>query len=201
MAWCVVVAISAVRTGATTTDSVYQQVGRSDFSAYWRAYGLVYLQYYNPHGNRRDWLGVVIQASAQSLLTLGLHSADNIVNVAKDELRWRELSSNAGARINQSWLKVFTSSWPTVVLTALKAGIQWLFGYAFTVNLAVWMALLPILVLTVSLLLLAALGECIVRWRPRGPQPAAYGNLSLMARFITEGELVKEGEKLYWKKL
>lgn len=198
--WLVVTAIFAVRTGATTPNSVYQQTNRSDFSAFWKAYGLVYILYYNPNGSRRDWLGVVIQTSVQSMLTLGLHAADNIVNVAKDELRWRELGSTAGARINQSWLEGVIASRPTILLTVLKAVIQWTFGYAFTVNLAIWMALLPILVLAVSSLVLAAFGEWIVRWRPQGPQLATYGNLSLMARLIIEGKLVQEGEKLYWEK-
>lgn len=197
--WLIAVSVSAVRTGATTSDAVYEQTNQSNVSAFWQAYGLVYLQYYNPHGNRRDALGVVIQASAQSVLTLGLHAADNIVNVAKDELRWRELSSGAGARVNISWLRDAILSWSRVVIIALKAAIQWIFGYAFTVNLAVFMALLPIVVLAASLLALAALGEWVVRWRPRGPQPPAFGNLSLMSRLIMEGDVVLEGEKLYWK--
>jgi len=85
-------------------------------------------------------------------------------------------------------------SWQSILLFTSKSIVQWIFGYAFSANVAAWMNLIPMLVLTVLLLLMALFAECLARHRPKGPQPATYGNLQALAHLVDDWS----SGTLYW---
>ena len=174
-----------------------------------------------------EWLPVLIQSAAQLLPSLVLHAAEHILDVVRDEWVWRDAGRLAAGEENaigrSGWLGGFKSrlagvrarvkgvgapvdpplvigwlaDWPHLVFLLFKAVAQWVFGNAFRVNIAVFMVLLPTIVFSAMMLLTAIVVTWLALWKPKGVQPATYGEL---ARTIELMNGFKEGERFVWSK-
>ena len=68
----------------------------------------------------------------QSFVTIGLHCAELVVNMSRDESTWRETNTEHGYKARDSVLTVLTSP-KSLILQVFKPLTHWLFGLAITV--------------------------------------------------------------------
>lgn len=191
--WTLTVMGLAIRSFKSTSEAyILENSGRRDILAYWQFYGQVGV--YFSTTSRRDWLGLIIQTAVQSCVTLGLHCLELLANVTRDEAVWRKAAGSKGSDTKASPIFAAMKSKHTVALFAFKSVIQWIFGFAFSANVAAWMNLLPLVVLTVLMLCLAMFAEYLARCRPKGPQPVTYGNIQALADLVDDWS----HGKIYW---
>jgi hypothetical protein len=134
----------------------------------------------------------------QISLTLGMHCAELIVNVSRDEAVWRQASERHGLNPKRNALLAALASWQTVLLFLFKAANHWMFSLAISVyqSSAVLIRAPQLFYLAVLMSLVAAFCSYIALRRPDGPQPATFGHLQTIADLVDEWP--QKGERMYW---
>lgn len=136
----------------------------------------------------RGYLALVLQSAALTLPLLVLHCVSQLAQLARDEEVWRQCTTREGARMGSGqWLDTLRSpiNWG---LFAAEVAVPWVFGYAFSCNVAsVYVHLLPLWTQVVLFAVLA----CWCQWglvgrRQKGTQPAAYGDVTLLMELVDE---------------
>ncbi|KAL2048404.1 hypothetical protein N7G274_000315 [Stereocaulon virgatum] len=148
-----------------------------------------------------DIFSLLFVFAFQTYLTVGLHCAELIVNVSRDEDAWRDANKlrGKGAQLSLSAVATAFASWKTIVLFLFKASVHWVFGRCMRgggTSRTVDFYIGPLWILTTLTFALAAFGTFLAFHRPPGPQPAAYGQLETLAALIDDW--ADEGENLYW---
>ncbi|KZP23090.1 hypothetical protein FIBSPDRAFT_466963 [Athelia psychrophila] len=153
--------------------------------------------------------------ATQSGLTLALHYCEAIINTTRDEQVWRQAASGRGVAISPQWpLRAALSSWRNVFLLVSKSFCHWIFGHSLTVigvfaqspqvtsgavagsyfiGIEVLARCAQVWYLSAVLVCFATITTLIAIYKPRGPQPAAYGHFQTLADLIDEWHPV-----LYW---
>jgi hypothetical protein len=138
--------------------------------------------------------------SIQVWLTLGLHCAEILVNVFRDEELWRRATTATGTKSSYgplSSIKAAASSWPSILLFVLKPLTHWLFGLSVNEKGGImFMNWEGILFLSLAVFLLALFTTHYSLIRPKGIQPSTYGNLQVLADLIDDWGT--EGDTLWW---
>jgi len=136
----------------------------------------------------------VLIMAFQSILTIGLHCAELLVTLSRDEDEWRETTTRKG-QIDRNALLTVTMSWKSVILLALKPIVHWLFGLgmSFYKDWGIFMRPPQLLYLSFAFMALAALGTYLCFSRPKGPQPAAFGHVQTLTNLIDDWN-----EQLHW---
>ncbi|KAJ5461798.1 uncharacterized protein N7458_003350 [Penicillium daleae] len=193
--FCALFTVWSIIQGIVTVTSGYMAENFGDFSSgaegYWRFYGAMYWDYKRITKFPPYWLGLIIQIIAQSFLTFALHCVELIFDLSRDEAAWRELET-VGVDADPSMKSNF--SWQTLIMLAMKAIIQWVFGYALTADVSFNIALLPIIALMVLFILLALGSEYMLRNKPRGSLPASYGNFERVTQLVDDWD----HDSLFW---
>jgi hypothetical protein len=127
---------------------------------------------------------------------LPLHCAELLVNMVRDESTWRKASKNGRSRSNA--IISMLGSLPAVVLFIFKPFIHWLYSLAITVYFSLGVNMRPpqIVYLGVGGALLAFFTMLCAFWRPKGPQPAAFGHLQTLVDLVDDWS--NKDEKMYW---
>jgi hypothetical protein len=124
----------------------------------------------------------------QSVVTLSLHCAELIVNLSRDEKVYRALIGTRGT--NGHYNSIFTAftSWQTLILFALKAGVHWMFGLAINLQFQLGVNMHPPQIFYFSAFCLAAaiFGLLLSVWRPKGYLPASYGHIQTIADVVDD---------------
>ena len=130
----------------------------------------------------------------QSVITMGLHCADLLVNMSRDEDTWRTAYSTSGYT-SQMALITALRSWKSVFLFALKPLVHWFFGLGMTFYLGWGIFMRPPQTLYTSLtvLALAFFSTYLCFERPKGPQPATFGHLQTLVDLIDDWS-----EPMHW---
>jgi hypothetical protein len=192
--WTLVVGFVALRIGSNSASHVKSLTNKVDALAYWNTYGSLSIKYdYDLWTERRDWAGMLIQSFALAPFTLSLHAAEVITHVSRDEAVWRK-TATVGALVDGSTLREEWGNLETRVLFLFKAIIPWVFGNALSCNLSVWMALLPLCVLTLLCGLLVAFAERVGRMKRKGTQPTTYGNILTLMYLVDEWD----HRRIFW---
>jgi hypothetical protein len=132
---------------------------------------------------------ILLIVTFQAGITLGLHLAEVIVNISRDEHAWRRASSK-GERVSQGTfgsIKTALLSWQTVILFVIKAVSHWLFGISIGIKargkqmVMDWQGLVPLFAL---MCFLAAFTTFLTRWSSSGTQPVAFGHLQTLCDLI-----------------
>ncbi|KAF2098211.1 hypothetical protein NA57DRAFT_77004 [Rhizodiscina lignyota] len=167
----------------------------ANLAGYWAWFGQIWFKFADlTVSEKRELLGIFIQSCFQAPLVLGLHYCELLTNVLRDERAWRRASRNNGTKVDPNWCMETLLDWPALLLFAFKGLVQWIFAYALSVNYVVVVDLLPLIVLTFLLFVLAAAAEGMARYHPKGAQPSTYGDLQLLAQLIEDMNC----EKIYW---
>lgn len=145
-------------------------------------------------------VNIFFVAGVQLIYTVALHIAEQLANLFRDETAWRRAGDlRTGAQIGKGPTKAALTAWPTLFLLVLKPVSHWIFGLSFAVdmNQHVYFHPLPLFTLTGMALLLALFATYLAYQKPRGPQPATYGDFKRLAQLIDDwGD--GAGSKLYW---
>lgn len=113
----IVATLSTVLEGSTKKSWVLDYSLEGDgFGAFWNWWGQLWFAFALKHGNRREWLAIILQSFFQSFLTLGLHYAELLTDVMRDERSWRRAAGSHGTRIDPPWLTELLTDWPAFLL-------------------------------------------------------------------------------------
>lgn len=151
-----------------------------------------YLPFWGP-----AWMILFVNlALVQGSITLGLHCSELIVNVIQDERRWRCATGRKGLKTATNPLKSIFTNPLNLVLFITKPALHWIFGLSFTLfgtagtktleTVRIFMFTAQIWNLCITLFIFASFFTLVVMFRPRGPQPAAYGHLQTLANLVDE---------------
>lgn len=142
----------------------------------------------------------------QTVMTVGLHSAELLVNIIRDEKTWRRAGGRPGAfksslglpRKPVNALYALFTSVPAMALFLYKPVLHWIFGLAVSAYFSVGLVMRPpqIFYLSIGAVLLASFVSALAFWQPKGPQPATFGNLQTLVDLIDEWP--EEGENMFW---
>ncbi|KAJ8594491.1 hypothetical protein M405DRAFT_485269 [Rhizopogon salebrosus TDB-379] len=143
-------------------------------------------------------LSYISVALVQGALTLGLHCSELVANVIRDERQWRCATGRKGLRMTTNPLKSFFTNPLGLVLFVAKFVLHWMFGLSYSLSSGgdiadrmvstVWISMYTTQIwnLCIALFIFASFFTLIARFRPRGPQPAAYGHLQTLANLVDE---------------
>ncbi len=122
----------------------------------------------------------------QSVVTLSLHCAELIVNMSRDEQVYRALIGPRGTNGHYNSVTAACTSWQTIILFALKAGVHWIFGLAINLQFQLGVNMYPPQIFYFSgfTLVAAIFGFLLSVWRPSGYLPAAYGHIQTIADVV-----------------
>lgn len=197
----IIVATFAARRSSNSNQFVHNQQQDTDAASYWQWYGYLFFpyvaNYYTIVDDQRVWLGILLQSIFQAPITLALHCTSIIIGMNMDELSWRQVTSETGARINGDPIFDALRNWPAWIFFVFKAVLQWILGYAiYSSQLLVSVSLIPLVTLLALLFMLGIFCEFLTSWSPKGTLPATWGNIDLLAELI--GKAKGEGEYMYW---
>jgi hypothetical protein len=146
---------------------------------------------------------IFVVAAIQLLYTLALHTVEQLVNLHRDEASWRAASKldaeHGGAVVGRESTKAAFTAWQTVMLSILKPVSHWLFGLSFVVEpiRRITVHPMPLFALAGIAALLAIFATILVFHRPKGAQPATYGDLRMLADLVDNwGD--GAGGQLFW---
>ncbi|KAK4122793.1 hypothetical protein N657DRAFT_620872 [Parathielavia appendiculata] len=124
----------------------------------------------------------------QSVVTLSLHCAELIVNLSRDEKVYRELIGPRGTNGHYNSILAAFTSWRTLFLFILKAGVHWMFGLAINLQYQLGVNMHPPQIFYFGAFSLAAaiFGLLLSVWRPKGYLPASYGHIQTIADVVDE---------------
>ncbi|KAK5660560.1 hypothetical protein OQA88_13111 [Cercophora sp. LCS_1] len=188
------ISIISTRLGTNTLSSITSNFGPPTPWSTFQFYGLVSITYnrdpFSP--SRNEYIGLLIQCLVLTIPLLGLHVAELLAQLVRDEKIWRRASTFG---ISQTGLvSENLRNWPTCVVFVYSFVVPWVFSFAVSCNRDIYLATLPTVVLAVLFLGLAGFGEWLIRWRPAGAQPAVYGDLRVLVGLVDEWE----HERLFW---
>jgi hypothetical protein len=193
--FCALFTVWSISQGIVVATNGYMAENFGDFSSgaegYWRFYGALYWDYKRITTSPPYWLGLIIQIIAQSFLTFALHCVELLFNLSRDEAAWRELET-VGVDADASMKSNFSRQ--TLIMLAMKAIIQWVFGYALTADVSFNIALLPIIALMVLFIILAIGSEYMLKKRPQGSLPATYGEFDRVIQLVDDWD----HGRLFW---
>lgn len=140
------------------------------------------------------WVQVLFTALVQSILTIGLHCAELLVTLSRDEAAWRMVSSPKGSSTSHTSAIFALLNWQSLTLSVLKPFLYWVHGMAFSINergLAIFHT--QLIYLTIFWALFLIFITFVSFQKPHGPLPAAYGHLKTLANLADEWH-----EKMFW---
>jgi hypothetical protein len=192
-----IIAIAASKADSLSYESVNEVAtfpGKVTPTDYWESYGQVYSSFCRTAWTkRRDWLALIIQCLELAVVIIGLHCAELLVHLSRDEMIWRK-AATIGTSPDTGSLIAGISCVPYWILFVFKFLVPWTYGQGFDANCLVFASLLPCTVLAFQILLLAFFAEFLVRYQPRGLQPATYGRVRALISFVDEWQ----HKKIYW---
>ena len=148
------------------------------------------------------WVGLfvysIIFSSIQAVFTLGLHAAELIVNLSRDEENWR-LAGARGCNLDQNAILAALSSWKAMLLFAFTPFVHWLFGLSIQLYGDYGLVFRPVQIvyLTAVMLALALFITVLAFKKETGPQPAAFGHIETLLDLIDEWPSVPH-RRLFW---
>lgn len=157
-----------------------------------------------------------LYTGVQMPVTLGLHTAELVVNMSRDEMYWRRAGGEKGCTLKSydSIVAAFTS-WQSIVLYVFKALLHWTFSIAISPYVSSYfdgtsqglseqhkvimktfsldLGLPQAVWFTLAFGIFTAAMVYIAWSRPVGPQPATYGHLQTLIDLIDAWSVT-----LYW---
>jgi len=168
-----------------------------DFELVWKLFGQVVAHYNDdPINLRVEWAGLLIQCAAVTILLFGLHLADVLAGLARDEAIWRR-ATKAGASTDSNVFLDGVRSWPTCLVFVYKAIVPWIFSYGFACNTRVFMATFPLLTVAILFLILGLCSEYLIRVQPKGPQPSTFGDVQALVALVDDWG-PGQGSTIFW---
>jgi len=193
-AFTTIIASIATRRGTTNLPWVRAYLGSDSFWQIWQFWGEVEATYNkDPNGERREWIGLLIQCAALTIPVFGLHAVETLGKLARDEAIWRR-AATVGVDPEGSLLPEEIRNWPSFVIFVYKFVVPWFFGFAIACNRGVFFATVPLIALTGLFFVLGLFSEYLIRARPKGSQPATYGDVQALAALVDDWD----PKRIFW---
>ena len=165
----------------------YRGTQNAEWSSTWLFFGQITFEYSNnSFKKRREWIGLLIQCAAIAILLIGLHLAEVLGQLARDEAIWRRATTRRGASTQSSMLWETLRSWPSCLVFVCKSLVPWIFSYGFSCLTRVFLVFYPLLTVALLFMVLGLFAEYIIRIKPRGPQPATYGDIRALVALVDD---------------
>ena len=135
-------------------------------------------------------IGLGVISAMQILNTLALHSAEEIINLSRDESLWRRAANlspgSKGAPISQSAIISALTDWQSILLLIIKPVSHWFFGSSAATFADGYLAFhaTPIFCLAGVNAVLAATITYLGYRKPKGFQPSTWGNVLKLAEHV-----------------
>ncbi|KJY01019.1 hypothetical protein TI39_contig305g00001 [Zymoseptoria brevis] len=130
----------------------------------------------------------VLHAAFQACMTLGLHCAELISNISRDETIWRSASWPSGCAVRDySSVTAACKSWQAVSLFVCKDIMYWLLGLTVRGGGGLEIYGHQLIYLSGATVVLGTAVTIVTIFSFkgfRGPQPAAYGHLQTLADLV-----------------
>lgn len=142
------------------------------------------------------WIFALI-CGIQSVITLFTHTTELHVNLSRDESVWRKASDRGHQRKGNA-LKVAFTSHQSITLLVMKVLLNWFYGLTFSVTSHEGFGFsgAPTVYMTTVALILAVYATTLVCTKPKGAQPAAFGQLQVLVDLVDEWP--EPHNSLYW---
>ena len=197
----ITISILATRRGAspsslgpsTTPHLIHNSSGHNTPWYTFQFFGVEYDYNGNPFADRIEYICLLIQCAVLTIPLFGLHVAELLVQMQKDEKIWRQAATK-GVDVDGSLILQGAKTWEVWFILLSKAAVPWLMGLGVVCDKNLYLLMLPMVTLTVLFLVLGGVVEYLARRRPRGTQPAAYGDVLMLGELVDEW---REG-RLYW---
>jgi hypothetical protein len=193
----ITVAILAVlKAKSATLDYVRKYPAPVNFAGVWKYFGLVPVAYSrDSYTIQREWVGLLFSCLGLSTLLFGLHLADLLGGLARDEATWRRATTAArGTSPNSSLILDTFCNWPSCIILVYRSVIPWVLSYGFTCISDIFLAVFPLLTVMMLFLSLALLAEYLIRKKPKGSQPSTYGDVRALVALVDDWQ----HEKIFW---
>ncbi|KIV98793.1 uncharacterized protein PV09_09445 [Verruconis gallopava] len=155
----------------------------------WTGFGFVQAPI-GPTSLVTDWAGVLIQSGMSGLLAFFMHCADVVAYFMNDDVSWQDAYSRYAEDPDAFVPKLWRFKWRNLVLFVAKSSIQWVFGYATSVDAVFTVSFVPLAVVTTIMLLVAITLETMARYKPHDGGPTTYGEFRLLIKYITQHHLI-----------
>ncbi|KAK0712135.1 hypothetical protein B0H67DRAFT_555982 [Lasiosphaeris hirsuta] len=181
--------------GASTSLLFVQRfAGHSSPWYIFQFFGIVEAVYNrNPYGTRMEYVGLLIQCAALCIPMFGLHVAELLSQMQRDETIWRR-AAGEGVDPDSSLILQGARNWESWVVFLSKSVVPWIFGFAVSCNRNIYFATLPMVAVATVFLALGLFAEYLIRVRPKGSQPATYGNVLALVELVDDWG----HERVFW---
>lgn len=197
VAWVIIISVLSYHNHSNSSKYILSQINALGFLNYWQFYSQIkihYIQAHSYYNTRRGYIGLITQCFGLALPLLSLHYVEVLTQLWRDERIWRRAASDQGTRPDRLVFIESLQCWPCVVLFMLKFLIPWIYSFALVCQSIIYMTLIPLIVFTGLLLLLALLATWLVNQRPRGPLPPTYGNIKVLTKLVDDWT----SNTIYW---
>jgi len=146
---------------------------------------------------------IVVIGLVQAFVTMATHSAEVVINRARDESVWRQAyTHDQGTHFRTSSTKTAMTSWQFLALSTLKPLVHWMFSLSIQPSdslgfIIIKFGYLPEFLLFMLFVALAILTTHIARSTPSEVQPATWGHLQTLADLVDDWGTADD-KKLYW---
>jgi len=146
---------------------------------------------------------IILIGIIQAFVTMAMHSAEVVINRARDESVWRQAYAyEKGTHFSTSSTKTAVTSWQYLALSMMKTLVHWMFSLSTQPStdlgtIVIKFAYLPEFLLFMLFVALAILVTHIARNAPSGVQPASWGYLQTLADLIDDWGTADD-KTLYW---
>jgi hypothetical protein len=195
--WTIVVSIEAHKAGTVTRAYVISQgtTPNPDSFSFWQFFGQINIVYSHfTYTSKTEWRGLLIETCSLALPILGIHYAESVFQLVRDEAIWRGAATKRGANPDSMILLENGRCWSQWLLFSIKVLIPWTFSFAISCNVAVFMAIIPVCTFTFLFLVLSLLSGYMIWHQPHGPQPPTYGNIAALIGLVEDWSQ----KKIYW---
>lgn len=126
----------------------------------------------------------------QGVLASAMHCVDVVIGFRNDEDSWQSAYSQYAETANAFVPKKYQAHWRTSLFFVVKSGVQWVFGYAVSVDIIFTLSLIPVAVTAAILLVSAIFIEAMARKEPKEGGPTTYGEFGLLMESISAYHLI-----------
>ena len=130
--------------------------------------------------------GALVQSGLQGILAAAMHCGDAIIRMINDEVCWRDADQKQIEPAAAYEPRKYHIYWRTVVLFIARSIVQFIFGFAVSVDQILSVALAPLVMVATIFLLLVIMLEVMARHTPPKEVPTAYGEFKILIRYIRE---------------
>ncbi|KAK9380058.1 uncharacterized protein V2V93DRAFT_380992 [Kockiozyma suomiensis] len=140
-------------------------------------------------------VNICFTMGVQCVITIGLHCAELLVSLYRDEKVMRDALTAAGTNPNYKPFFAAFDNWPCFLLLVFKPVMHWMYGMTMYIDYSFGIIVMvpQFLYLIVLWIMFTVFVTYIGFHKPKGMLPASYGHLQTLANIVDEWH-----PKMFW---